>query len=292
MPWIQIKINATAKSANKVSNMLMGLGAQAVTYMDAQDTPVYEPLPGETKLWGDTRCIGLFDAEVDPAPIIAFFQKHISEDVPYQVELLEDKDWVREWMEHFQPMQFGERLWICPSWRDVPDPTAVNVLLDPGLAFGTGTHPTTALCLQWLDSLDLTGKTLVDFGCGSGILAIAALKLGAARVIGIDIDPQAIEASRDNAQRNGVSDQLELYLPEDQPAGLQADIVVANILAGPLRELSGLISGLVKSQGRMAISGILESQAPELLEVYGQWFAMNPATTREEWCRLDGIKKT
>ena len=291
MPWIQIKINATAKSANKVSNMLMGLGAQAVTYMDAQDTPVYEPLPGETKLWGDTRCIGLFDAEVDPAPIIAFFQKHISEDVPYQVELLEDKDWVREWMEHFQPMQFGERLWICPSWRDVPDPTAVNVLLDPGLAFGTGTHPTTALCLQWLDSLDLKGKTLVDFGCGSGILAIAALKLGAERVIGIDIDPQAIEASRDNAQRNGVSDQLELYLPEDQPKNFQADIVVANILAGPLRELSGLISGLVKPHGLMAISGILESQAPELLEVYSQWFAMNPATEREEWCRLDGIKK-
>jgi ribosomal protein L11 methyltransferase len=291
MPWIQIKINATAKSANKVSNMLMGLGAQAVTYMDAQDTPVYEPLPGETKLWGDTRCIGLFDAEVDPAPIIAFFQKHISEDVPYQVELLEDKDWVREWMEHFQPMQFGERLWICPSWRDVPDPTAVNVLLDPGLAFGTGTHPTTALCLQWLDSLDLTGKTLVDFGCGSGILAIAALKLGAARVIGIDIDPQAIEASRDNAQRNGVSDQLELYLPENQPDALQADIVVANILAGPLRELSGLISGLVKPHGHMAISGILESQAPELHEVYSQWFNMNPTTTREEWCRLDGIKQ-
>ena len=291
MPWIQIKINATAKTANKVSNMLMGLGAQAVTYMDAQDTPVYEPLPGETKLWGDTRCIGLFDAEVDPAPIVAFFQKHFGEDVPYQVELLEDKDWVREWMEHFQPMQFGERLWICPSWRDVPDPTAVNVLLDPGLAFGTGTHPTTALCLQWLDSLDLKGKTLVDFGCGSGILAIAALKLGAERVIGIDIDPQAIEASRDNAQRNGVSDQLELYLPEDQPQHLQADIVVANILAGPLRELSGLISGLVKPHGRMAISGILESQAPELLEVYGQWFAMNPATEREEWFRLDGIKK-
>ena len=291
MPWIQIKINATAKTANKVSNMLMGLGAQAVTYMDAQDTPGYEPLPGETKLWGDTSCIGLFDAEVDPAPIVAFFQTHFGEDVPYQVELLEDKDWVREWMEHFQPMQFGERLWICPSWRDVPDPTAVNVLLDPGLAFGTGTHPTTALCLQWLDSLDLKGKTLVDFGCGSGILAIAALKLGAERVIGIDIDPQAIEASRDNAQRNGVSDQLELYLPEDQPQNLQADIVVANILAGPLRELSGLISGLVKPHGRMAISGILESQAPELLEVYSQWFEMNPATEREEWCRLDGIKK-
>ncbi len=292
MPWIQIKINATAKTADKVSNMLMGLGAQAVTYMDAEDTPVYEPLPGETKLWGDTRCIGLFDAETDPAPIVAFFQQHFGEDIPYQVELLEDKDWVREWMEHFQPMQFGERLWICPSWRDVPDPTAVNVLLDPGVAFGTGTHPTTALCLQWLDSLDLKGKTIVDFGCGSGILGIAALKLGAARVIGIDIDPQAIDASRDNAERNGVAEQLELYLPENQPSDLKVDIVVANILAGPLRELSGLISGLVKPSGLVAISGLLESQAEELLAVYGEWFEMNPATVREEWCRLDGVKRS
>lgn len=289
MPWIQIKINATAKTADKVSNMLMGLGAQAVTYMDAHDTPIYEPLPGETKLWGDTRCIGLFDAETDPAPIVRFFQDHFGEDVPYQVELLEDKDWVREWMDHFHPMQFGKRLWICPSWRDVPDPTAVNVLLDPGLAFGTGTHPTTALCLKWLDSLDLTGKTVVDFGCGSGILAIAALKLGAARVVGIDIDPQAIEASRDNATRNGVSDQLELYLPANQP-DLQADVVVANILAGPLRELSPVISGYVKPNGLLAISGILENQATELLAVYGERFTMNPATVQEEWCRLDGLK--
>lgn len=291
MPWIQIKINATAKSANKVSNMLMGLGAQAVTYMDAEDNPVYEPLPGETKLWGDTRCIGLFDAETDPAPVVAFFQKHFGEDVPYQVELLEDKDWVREWMEHFHPMQFGERLWICPSWRDVPDPNAVNVLLDPGVAFGTGTHPTTALCLQWLDGLDLTDKTIVDFGCGSGILAIAALKLGAKRVIGIDIDPQAIEASLDNARRNGVEDRIELYLPKDQPDNLQVDIVVANILAGPLRELSGLISSLVKPEGLVAISGLLESQADELQSVYSEWFEMNPTTIREEWCRLDGKKR-
>ena len=185
-----------------------------------------------------------------------------------------------------------EVITICPSWRDVPDPTAVNVLLDPGVAFGTGTHPTTALCLQWLDSLDLKGKTIVDFGCGSGILGIAALKLGAARVIGIDIDPQAIDASRDNAERNGVAEQLELYLPENQPSDLKVDIVVANILAGPLRELSGLISGLVKPSGLVAISGLLESQAEELLAVYGEWFEMNPATVREEWCRLDGVKRS
>ncbi|MEV3824548.1 50S ribosomal protein L11 methyltransferase [Aeromonas caviae] len=290
MPWIQIRINATAKTADKVSNMLLGRGAQAVTFMDAKDVPVYEPMPGETPLWGETEVMGLFDAETDPAPTIAFFQQIFGEDVGYKVEQLEDKDWVREWMDHFHPMQFGERLWICPSWRDVPKPDAVNVMLDPGLAFGTGTHPTTALCLQWLDGLDLAGKTVVDFGCGSGILGIAALKLGAARVIGIDIDPQAIQASRDNAERNGVADQIELYLPADQPQDVEADVVVANILAGPLRELAPLIAGHGKAGSLMALSGVLESQAPELETIYGQWFEMDPTAVKEEWCRLSGRK--
>ena len=291
MPWIQIRINATAKTADKVSNMLLGRGAQAVTFMDAQDVPVYEPLPGETPLWGETEVMGLFDAETDPAPTIAFFQQIFGEDVGYKVEQLEDKDWVREWMDHFHPMQFGKRLWICPSWRDVPNPDAVNVMLDPGLAFGTGTHPTTALCLQWLDGLDLTGKTVVDFGCGSGILGIAALKLGAARVIGIDIDPQAIQASHDNAERNGVAGQIELYLPADQPQDVEADVVVANILAGPLRELAPLIAGHGKPGSLMALSGVLETQAVELEQIYGQWFDMDPTAVREEWCRLSGIKR-
>ncbi len=290
MPWIRIRINATAKTADKVSNMLLGRGAQAVTFMDAKDVPVYEPMPGETPLWGETEVMGLFDAETDPAPTIAFFQQIFGENVGYKVEQLEDKDWVREWMDHFHPMQFGERLWICPSWRDVPNPDAVNVMLDPGLAFGTGTHPTTALCLQWLDGLDLTGKTVVDFGCGSGILGIAALKLGAARVIGIDIDPQAIQASRDNAARNGVADQIELYLPADQPQDVEADVVVANILAGPLRELAPLIAGHGKAGSLMALSGVLESQAPELETIYGQWFEMDPTAVKEEWCRLSGRK--
>ncbi|MBF8450509.1 50S ribosomal protein L11 methyltransferase [Aeromonas dhakensis] len=290
MPWIQIRINATAKTADKVSNMLLGRGAQAVTFMDAKDVPVYEPMPGETPLWGETEVMGLFDAETDPAPTIAFFQQIFGEDVGYKVEQLEDKDWVREWMDHFHPMQFGERLWICPSWRDVPNPDAVNVMLDPGLAFGTGTHPTTALCLQWLDGLDLAGKTVVDFGCGSGILGIAALKLGAARVIGIDIDPQAIQASRDNAERNGVADQIELYLPADQPQDVEADVVVANILAGPLRDLAPLIAGHGKAGSLMALSGVLESQAPELETIYGQWFEMDPTAVKEEWCRLSGRK--
>lgn len=237
-----------------LSDALMEAGAVSITFQDTHDTPVFEPLPGETRLWGDTDVIGLFDAETDMNDVVAILENHplLGAGFAHKIEQLEDKDWEREWMDNFHPMRFGERLWICPSWRDVPDENAVNVMLDPGLAFGTGTHPTTSLCLQWLDSLDLTGKTVIDFGCGSGILAIAALKLGAAKAIGIDIDPQAIQASRDNAERNGVSDRLELYLPKDQPEEMKADVVVANILAGPLRELAPLISVLPVSGGLLA----------------------------------------
>jgi ribosomal protein L11 methyltransferase len=164
-------------------------------------------------------------------------------------------------------------------------------MLDPGLAFGTGTHPTTSLCLEWLDGLDLAGKTVIDFGCGSGILAIAALKLGAAKAIGIDIDPQAIQASRDNAQRNGVSERLELYLPQDQPEVMSADVVVANILAGPLRELAPLISVLPIQGGLLGLSGVLASQAEGVCEAYADKFALDPVAEKEEWCRITGIKR-
>jgi len=292
MPWIQIKINSSGEHAETLNDALMDIGAVSVTFQDTHDTPVYEPLPGETRLWGDTDVIGLFDAETDMSLITAELAQHplLGADFRHRIEQIEDKDWEREWMENFHPMRFGERLWICPSWRDVPDPDAVNVMLDPGLAFGTGTHPTTSLCLTWLDGLDLAGKTVIDFGCGSGILAIAALKLGAAQAIGIDIDPQAIQASRDNAERNGVSDRLSLYLPHQQPENLQADVVVANILAGPLRELAPLISVLPKSGGHLGLSGVLESQAEGVCEAYESEFTLDPVAVKEEWCRITGIK--
>ncbi|MCV9879771.1 50S ribosomal protein L11 methyltransferase [Brenneria izbisi] len=293
MPWIQLKINTSGRHAEHLGDALIACGAVSVTFQDTHDTPVFEPLPGETRLWGDTDVIGLYDAETEMAAVIAALeqQRLLGAGFKHKIEQLEDKDWEREWMDNFHPMRFGERLWICPSWRDIPDPTAVNVMLDPGLAFGTGTHPTTALCLQWLDSLDLAGKTVIDFGCGSGILAIAALKLGAARAIGIDIDPQAIQASRDNAQRNNVADRLELYLPEKQPADLSADVVVANILAGPLRELAPLISDLPKSGGYLGLSGILATQAAGVAEAYTDKFALDPVAEREEWCRITGQRK-
>jgi len=294
MPWIQIKLNATNENAESIGDMLMEeTGALSVTFLDAQDTPVFEPLPGETRLWGDTDILALYDAETDSNLVIEQIKASnmLAEGFAYKVEQLEDKDWEREWMENFHPMKFGERLWICPSWREVPEPDAINVMLDPGLAFGTGTHPTTSLCLEWLESLDLPGKTVIDFGCGSGILAIAAIKLGAEKVIGIDIDPQALLASKDNAQRNGVADQLEVYLPQDQPEGLVADVVVANILAGPLRELSGIIKSLVKPNGELAMSGVLDTQAEDVANYYRDELQIDPIVEQNEWCRISGRKQ-
>ena len=290
MAWIQIRLNSTNEQAEAISDLLESLGSVSVTFMDSQDTPIFEPLPGETRLWGNTDVIALFDAETEMQPILtALRQSGLLEDgFAYKIEQIEDKDWEREWMDNFHPMRFGKRLWICPSWREIPDPDAVNVMLDPGLAFGTGTHPTTALCLEWLDGLDLTGKMVIDFGCGSGILAIAALKLGAKHAVGIDIDPQAIVASRNNAEANGVADRLQLFLSDDKPADLKADVVVANILAGPLKELYPVISRLVKPNGDLGLSGILETQASSVCEAYAQTFELQPVAVREEWCRITG----
>ncbi len=294
MPWIQIKLNATNANAEQIGDMLMEeTGALSVTFLDAQDTPVFEPLPGETRLWGDTDILALYDAEADSKWVIEQITASglLAQDFAYKVEQLEDKDWEREWMDNFHPMKFGERLWICPSWREIPEPDAINVMLDPGLAFGTGTHPTTALCLEWLEGLDLAGKTVIDFGCGSGILAIAAIKLGAEKVIGIDIDPQALLASKDNAERNGVAEQLNVFLPQDQPQDLIADVVVANILAGPLRELSPVIKGLVKPGGVLAMSGVLDTQAQDVADYYRDEFSLDSIKEQNEWCRISGSKQ-
>ncbi|WP_286234380.1 50S ribosomal protein L11 methyltransferase [Thalassotalea sediminis] len=293
MPWIQLRLSANEETAEKYSDWLMACGAQAVTFIDAKDTPIYEPLPGdEVTYWANTVVMGLYDASHDMDAAINYIKgiHPDGEKMKFKLEQLEDKDWEREWMDNFHPMKFGERLWICPSWREVPDPEAVNVMLDPGLAFGTGTHPTTALCLTWLDSLDLKGKTVVDFGCGSGILSLAALKLGAKEVIGIDIDPQALQASKENATRNGVEDRLSLYLPSDQPS-LKADVVVANILAGPLRELAPVITEFLAKEAKLALSGVLEAQAETLQEIYGQWCHMEPIAIQDEWVRLSGIRR-
>ncbi|MCW9028767.1 MAG: 50S ribosomal protein L11 methyltransferase [Kangiella sp.] len=295
MAWIQLKFNYKNPDADSLSDYLMELGALAVTFLDAEDKPILEPKPGETPLWDHLKVLALFEADVDTKSIDSAIQSHDFAQYigqQYEWEIIRDQDWERSWMENFKPMQFGERVWIIPSWCEAPEPDAVNIKLDPGLAFGTGTHATTALCLQWLDSADLTGKTVIDYGCGSGILAIAALLLGAEKVYAVDIDPQAIEATKQNLQRNGIdSKRLVLGLPE-QVKLPQADILVANILAEPLRQLAESIANSVQVSGNLVLSGLLETQAGELNSLYSQWFEMDDAKVQEDWARLSGTKKS
>ncbi|MDH5785653.1 MAG: 50S ribosomal protein L11 methyltransferase [Chromatiales bacterium] len=291
MPWQQITLYTTKEHAEALSDHLSALGAASVTMQDAADQPLYEPPPGATPLWKMTNVVGLFDEGVDMAELL----RHLTESYPqplpeYRLEELEDQDWERAWMDDFQPMQFGERLWIVPSWCEAPDTGGVNILLDPGLAFGTGTHPTTRLCLEWLDAHPPAGTRVIDYGCGSGILAIAAALLGASSVIGVDLDPQAIIASDENAQRNRVSEVIAAYLPNQEPDEA-VELLLANILAGPLAELAPLFAARVVSGGALVLSGILSDQAEGLREVYSEWFAMAPAVELDGWIRLEGIRK-
>ena len=289
MPWLQIRLAITPEQAEQLEDQLLALGAVSVTFMDAEDQPIFEPDLGTTPLWRNTHLLALFEADQDPDSLLSQLRTLRDGKLPaYQHEILADQDWERSWMADFKPMRFGRRLWIVPSWHSAPEPDAVNLLLDPGLAFGTGTHPTTALCLEWLDGQDLQDCSLVDFGCGSGILAIAAILLGARPARGTDIDPQALQASRDNARRNGIEDHaLELYLPDAMPRA-PADVVVANILAGPLVELAGQLAALVKPGGRLALSGILREQADAVLAAYSSDFALDPLAEREGWVRISG----
>lgn len=292
MPWLQVRLAIAPEQAQTYEDALLEVGAVSVTFMDAEDQPIFEPDLGTTPLWSHTHLLALFEADVDPATLFAHLELLTGAPLPeHQAERIEDQDWERSWMDNFQPMRFGRRLWIVPSWHAAPEPDAVNLLLDPGLAFGTGTHPTTALCLEWLDDQELAGQTVLDFGCGSGILAIAALLLGADRAVGTDIDPQALEASRDNANRNGIApESFPLYLPEQLPHE-PADVVVANILAGPLVQLAPRITSLVRPGGRLALSGILAEQAEEVRAAYATDFELEPTAEKDGWVRISGIRR-
>jgi ribosomal protein L11 methyltransferase len=291
MPWLQVRLAITPDQAETYEDALLEVGAVSVTFMDAEDQPIFEPDLGTTPLWSHTHLLALFEGDADADQVVAHLRLLTGDPLPeHQIERIEDQDWERSWMDNFQPMRFGRRLWIVPSWHEAPEPDAVNLLLDPGLAFGTGTHPTTALCLQWLDSQALEGCTVLDFGCGSGILAIAALLLGAEHAVGTDIDPQAVEASRDNATRNGIDPaRFPVYLPENLPQE-QADVVVANILAGPLVALAPQITSLVKTGGRLALSGILAEQAEEVRAAYAAAFNLDPTAEQDGWVRISGVR--
>jgi len=288
--WIQFIFDSTPDVADHLSDLLSECGASAVTLQDNADQAIYEPEIGTTPLWASTNVIALFDATTDTATIINLLGTLLAPTaVPkYRIEAVEDKDWVREWMDNFKPISFGEKLWICPSWHTPPQANAINIMLDPGLAFGTGTHPTTALCLNWLDQAALKGKTVIDYGCGSGILAIAAALLGAQKVIGVDTDPQALEATQANAKRNGV--EIDTYLPDDCPA-ISCDVLLANILAGPLQSLVERLATLCKPSASIVLSGILDEQAADVSQHYQPWFDMQAAVLKDEWVRIVGQRR-
>src|SRR5690554_2548866 len=292
MPWLQLKIHTTRRQMANIEAALQQAGAVSVTLEDDADQPILEPALGETPLWDSVRITGLFDAGINTSDISATLGMRLGDAVPaHRWEALEDKDWEREWMRNYHPIQCGERLWICPSWQTPPEPEHVNVLLDPGLAFGTGTHPTTFLCLHWLDKQAPDGKQLVDYGCGSGILGIAALLLGARQVTGVDIDPQALLATRENARRNGLAEAaMPVYHPDQCPA-LEVDFTLANILAGPLVELAPQLSAVTRTGGKICFSGILADQAQQVMAAYAPWFDFEPEAQIQEWVRITGTKR-
>lgn len=298
MSWLQIKIPALPEQAELFEDLLLEAGCAAVTFQDAGDNPIFEPDLGTTPLWQSTVVTGLFSAEHDLEPTLSHIRSGLhallpdAEWVPQaNAEILEDKDWERAWMDTYHPMRFGQRLWVCPSWRDVPDPAAVNLLLDPGLAFGTGTHPTTALCLEWLDAQKLEGLNVIDYGCGSGILGIAALLLGAASVVAVDIDQQALTATRDNLSRNQLPEtKLSAYLPEELPT-LQADLLIANILAGPLVQLKPVFAKLLKPGGKLLLSGLLNHQAHEIHQAYNDCFILDKLLEKDNWIRITATRR-
>ena len=294
MKWLQIAINTTKDQAEFVEQQLFAAGAQTATLTDAADQPILEPGVDETPIWNQVVITGLFSDQDNEKELTDMLQKNLSDiDHSLKIEYLEERNWTRAWMEHYHAMQFGRRLWICPLHLDPPDADAINLRLDPGLAFGNGTHPTTSLCLRWLDA-NIAGKEqLLDFGCGSGILAIAACMLGAEHADGVDIDPQALIATDSNAEINHVEKQINCYLPDDYTATHERttyDIVMANILSGPLAELAPTLAEHTRTGGHIVLSGILREQAVTVTEAYRPFFTMDQPVYEEDWVMLHGVK--
>ena len=296
MAWLTLTVNAAAKDADALSEVLLELGALSVDMHDADaDTPAEQAIfgePGEptAHLWSHNRVTALFAKNAPIADIMLEAARNIGLEQPpaYSIATLEDNDWVRLTQAQFNPIRISQRLWIVPTWHTPSDPGAINITLDPGLAFGTGSHPTTRLCLRWLDASITGGESVLDYGCGSGILAIAALKLGAASATGVDVDAQAVQASRDNAAANHVS--ANFFLPDTAPK-LQADIVVANILTNPLKVLAPLLANAARQGGQIVLSGILSEQAADVEKIYAQWFDLKPAIMEDGWACLSGIRR-
>ena len=296
MAWRQFVMNLDTLDPAIVEDIFVQLGACAVTLTNAGDDPVLEPGPGETPLWTDTKITGLFssDADLEEFQAALLARLDLSGLPAHCIEELADRVWEREWLKDFIAMRFGQKLWVCPSGSQVTQKDAVVVHLDPGLAFGTGTHATTALCLEWLDGLPTAGKTLLDYGCGSGILAIAALKLGCRNATAMDIDPQAITATRQNAAANEVAEHLQILGAAEDIRGV-FDIVVANILAKPLVRIAESITLTLAGRGMLALSGVLCEQADDVMAAYEPWIEFDEPVFREQdgqsWSRLTGQRR-
>jgi ribosomal protein L11 methyltransferase len=291
MPHLQLTIDVGQREPAPYEDALFELGAVAVTLEDAADDPVLEPGPGETPLWPTVVVKALFDPDTDAAALARALAAALPDVPPPRIEVLADRAWERVWLEDFRPMRFGRRLWVCPGGLPAGSPDAVRIELDPGLAFGTGTHPTTALCLEWLDGQELAGCSVVDYGCGSGILAVAAAKLGATHVVAVDIDPQALIATRDNAARNGVAGRVTVT-GEPALAPRCADVLLANILAGPLVDLAPRLAEALIAGGRLALSGLLPEQADAVTAAYRPWFHIETITTRDGWVLVSARRRS
>ena len=295
MGWQSVSFLTDASHAEPLCDALIEAGALSASIEDADaGTPDEQPQFGEpgsvnSPGWTHSRVVALLEVDADVAALLAAAVAEIGLlEVPaYTVEAVAEQNWVQLTQSQFDPIRVSDRLWIVPSWHESPDPAAINLILDPGMAFGTGSHPTTRLCLEWLERQVTESSSLLDYGCGSGILAIAAARLGAGRVAGVDIDPQAVESARANAERNGVS---ALFADSAQPVAGEYDLVVANILSNPLRVLAPAICAHVRSGGKLALSGILREQAEEIIGIYAQWLPMTVADTREDWVCLSGVK--
>ena len=298
MKWLQIHLTVDQAQVDYTETLLSSLGAVSVTLDDAENQELLEPLPGETPLWNKVIVTGIYaqedDEEIDVAALETFIKAQMP-DTPLRSEFLENQEWERTWMDAYEPIQIGEKYWIVPEWMEAPEADAVNIKLDPGLAFGTGNHASTFLCLQWLGKTDVKDKVVIDYGCGSGILGVAALLLGAKKVYATDIDPQAVLATKQNAELNGVLDKLYVGLPEEFNAEFkdqQADVLLANILAGPLMSLAPEFSTLIKSAGEFALAGVIKEQVDDVSSVYSEFFDILEVEEREEhWCRISGKRQ-
>lgn len=303
--WLEVMLEARQEDVESLEEWLFEAGALSVTLQDSHDDDdlahaVLEPVPGEVRLWEAVRVVGLFARETRLEQLhdaLHLAAAMLGRDVPpFSVSRLQEREWERAWMDEFRPMQFGRHFWICPTEQPAPDESAINLRLDPGMAFGTGTHATTAQCLAWMGQQTaqslrpLAGQRIIDYGCGSGVLAIAALLLGAEKAWAVDIDPQALTATTDNARQNGVDDRLEVGMP-DLVNEISVELVLANILFKPLMELADTLADRVSPGGRLLVSGILQEQMAPLSQRYGERFAFEPGQVQDGWALMSAIRR-